>query len=70
LEKTESILKGIVVGIMGKYVAYFLCFVFLLLGLEYFKIVDIPYLDLPDVQSKGKVYKEKSEENMRLRFGD
>ena len=55
---------------MGKYVAYFLCFVFVLLGLEYFKIVDIPYLDLQEVQSKGKEYKQKSEENMRLRFGD
>jgi hypothetical protein len=55
---------------MGKYVAYFLCFVFLIVGLEYFKIVDIPYLDLPDVKLKGKEYKQKSEENMRLRFSD
>jgi hypothetical protein len=55
---------------MGKYVAYFLSFVFLIVGLEYFRILDIPYLDLPDVQSKGIEYKQKSKENMRLRFGD
>ena len=55
---------------MGKYVAYILCVLLLLLGLEYFRIVDIPYLDLPDIQSTGKEYKQKSEDNMRRRFGD
>lgn len=55
---------------MGKYVVYILCIIFLLLALEYFKIVDIPYLDLPDIQSKGEAYKQKSEDNMQRRFGD
>ena len=54
---------------MGKYVAIILCVLILLLGLEYFKIVDIPYLDLPDVQSRGEEYKHKSEDNMKRRFG-
>ena len=55
---------------MGKYVAYALCVLLLVLGLEYFKIVDIPYLDLPDIQSEGREYKQKSEENMKHQFGD
>ena len=55
---------------MGKYIAYILCILIILLALEYFQIVDIPYLDLPDIQTKGEEYKEKSEDNMRRRFGD
>jgi hypothetical protein len=55
---------------MGKYIAYILCIIVILLGLEYFQIVDIPYLDLPDIQAEGEAYKEKSEDNMKRRFGD
>ena len=55
---------------MGKYVAYFLCIVAVLIALEYFEIVDVPGLDLPDLQSKGEMIHDKSEENMKQRFGD
>jgi hypothetical protein len=55
---------------MGKYVAYFLCIVVVLIALEYFEIVDVPGFDLPDLQTKGEMIHEKSEENMKRRFGD
>jgi hypothetical protein len=55
---------------MGKYIGYILCILVVLFALEYFQIVDIPYLDLPDIQTKGEGYKEKSEDNMKRRFGD
>ena len=55
---------------MGKYIAYIISIVVVLLALEYFQIVDIPYLDLPDVQAEGEAYREKSEDNMKRRFGD
>ena len=55
---------------MGKYVAYFLCIVVALIALEYFEIVDVPGFDLPDLQTKGEMIHEKSEENMKRRFGD
>ena len=55
---------------MGKYIAYILGILVILLALEYFQIVDIPYLDLPDIQETGEEYKKKSEDNMRRRFGD
>ena len=55
---------------MGKYLVYILSVLIILLALEYFQIVDIPYLDLPDIQTEGEAYKEKSEDKMRGRFGD
>jgi len=55
---------------MGKYIGYILCVLGILVALEYFQIVDIPYLELPDIQSKGEEYKGKSEDNMKRRFGD
>ena len=55
---------------MGKYVAYVLCVLGLLFALEYFQIVDIPYLEFPNIQTAGEEYKEKSEDNMKRRFGD
>jgi hypothetical protein len=55
---------------MGKYISYILCILVALFALEYFQIVDIPYLDLPDIQTEGEAYKEKSEDNMKRRFGD
>ena len=55
---------------MGKYVAYFLCIVVALIALEYFEIVDVPGFDLPDLQTKGEMIHEKSEENMKRRFGE
>ena len=55
---------------MGKYIGYFLCVLIILFALEYFQIVDIPYFDIPALQAKGEEIKEKSEDNMKRRFGD
>jgi hypothetical protein len=55
---------------MGKYIGYILCIAVILFALEYFQIVDIPYFDLPDLQTKGEMIHEKSEENMKRRFGE
>ena len=55
---------------MGKYIAYIICIIGILVALEFFKVVDVPYLDLPDLQTKGEQIKEKSEGNMQHRFGD
>ena len=55
---------------MGKYIAYFLIIFIILIGLEYFQIVDVPYFDLPDLTTKGEMIHDKSEENMKRRFGD
>ena len=55
---------------MGKYVAYFLILVIILIGLEYFQIVDVPGFDLPDLSAKGEMIHDKSTENMQRRFGD
>jgi hypothetical protein len=55
---------------MGKYIGYFLIVLIIIFALEYFKIVDIPYFDLPDLQTKGEQIKAKSEDNMKHRFGD
>ena len=55
---------------MGKYIAYFLIFLVIIIALEYFQIVDVPFFDLPDISAKGKLIHDKSEENMKRRFGD
>ena len=33
---------------MGKYVGYVILILLILFAIEYFKIVDIPYIDIPD----------------------
>jgi hypothetical protein len=55
---------------MGKYIGYFLIILATIFVLEYFQIVDIPYFDIPDLQTKGEQIKSKSEDNMKRRFGD
>jgi len=55
---------------MGKYIGYFLCVLVIIFALEYFQVVDIPYFDIPDLKSSGEHIKEKSEDNMKRRFGD
>jgi hypothetical protein len=63
---------GLIAGeaTMGKYIGYLLIILVILFALEYFQIVDIPYFDLPDLQTKGEAIKLKSETNMKYRFGD
>ncbi len=55
---------------MGKYIGYLLIILVILFALEYFQIVDIPYFDLPDLQTKGEAIKLQSETNMKYRFGE
>jgi len=55
---------------MGKYIGYFLCVLVILFALEYFQVVDIPGFDIPDLTSSGEHIKQKSEDNMKRRFGD
>ena len=55
---------------MGKYVAYFLIFLVIIIALEYFQIVDVPFFDLPDLSVKGEMIHDKSLDNMKRRFGD
>ncbi|KPJ75402.1 MAG: hypothetical protein AMJ54_15070 [Deltaproteobacteria bacterium SG8_13] len=55
---------------MGKYIAYTLVVLVVLFFLEWFQIVDIPYVDLPNLAEQQKEAVEKSEDNMRRRFGD
>ena len=55
---------------MGKYIAYTLVVLVILFFLEWFQIVDIPYVDLPNLTKQQKEVIEKSEDNMRKRFGD
>ena len=55
---------------MGKYIGYALVVAAVLFFLEWFQIVDIPFVDLPNLSAKQEMVIEKSEENMRRRFGD
>lgn len=55
---------------MGKYIGYTLVVLAVLFFLEWFQIVDIPFVELPDLSAKQKMVIEKSEDNMRKRFGD
>jgi hypothetical protein len=55
---------------MGKYIGYLLIVLIIVVVLEFFQIIDIPYFDLPDLQTKGEQLKTKSEDNMKRRFGD
>ena len=55
---------------MGKYIGYALVVATALFLLEWFQIVDIPFVDLPNLSEQQKEVIEKSEDNMRKRFGD
>ena len=50
---------------MGKFIIYALCTVVLLFLLEWFRIVDIPYFDIPDFTGSKKVLIEKSPESLK-----
>ena len=55
---------------MGKYIGYALIVLVILFALEWFEIVDVPILEIPDLTSSKEAIIEKSEDNMRRRFGD
>jgi hypothetical protein len=39
---------------MGKFIGYALLFIVIVLALEWFHIVDVPYLDIPDYTAGKK----------------
>ena len=55
---------------MGKYIGYALVVATALFLLEWFEIVDVPFVDLPELAQQQQEVIEKSEDNMRRRFGD
>jgi len=57
-------------GKMGKYIGYAACILVALFFLEWFQIIDIPFVDLPDYTSGKKELIEKSGDSLEKRFGD
>jgi hypothetical protein len=57
-------------GIMGKYIGYAVCILVALFFLEWFQIIDIPFVDIPDFTSGKKVLIEKSGDSLKQRIGD
>jgi hypothetical protein len=57
-------------GAMGKYIGYAACILVALFFLEWFQIIDIPFVDLPDFTSGKKELIEKSGDSLEQRFGD
>ena len=55
---------------MGKYVGYTMLVLVIVFFLEFFKIVDIPYFELPDFTGSRDAMINASEERMQKRFGD
>ena len=50
---------------MGKYVGYVILILIILLAVEYFGIVDIPYFDIPDYFSGKEDMMDKTEKAMK-----
>ena len=57
-------------GAMGKYIGYAVCILVALFFLEWFQIIDIPFVDLPDYTIGKKELIEKSGNSLEQRFGD
>lgn len=55
---------------MAKYFGYTLCILVALFFFEWFQIIDIPFVDIPDFTSGKKVLIEKSEGSLNQRLGD
>lgn len=55
---------------MGKYIGYAVCILVALFFLEWFQIIDIPFVDLPDYTIGKKELIEKSGNSLEQRFGD
>ena len=50
---------------MGKFVAYFIVIVMVLFALEWFEIVDIPFLEIPDYLSGKEETVDKTEKALK-----
>jgi hypothetical protein len=55
---------------MAKYFGYTVCILVALFFLEWFHIIDIPFVDIPDYTSGKKELIEKSADSLDQRFGD
>ena len=55
---------------MAKYFGYAVCILVALFFLEWFQIIDIPFVDIPDFTSGKKVLIEKSGDSLKQRIGD
>lgn len=55
---------------MARYFGYAVCVLVALLFLEWFQIIDVPFLDIPDFTRGKKVLLEKSGDSLRQRLGD
>ena len=49
---------------MGKYIVYIVCLLVVIFLLEWFRIVDIPYFDLPNYTDNKEVLYQKSSDTM------
>ena len=49
---------------MGKFIGYTFLIITILLALEWFQIVDVPYLEIPDYTSGKKAIIESSEDTL------
>ncbi|MFO7687030.1 MAG: hypothetical protein R6V60_13165 [Desulfobacterales bacterium] len=55
---------------MAKYFGYVVCILIALFFLEWFQIIDIPFVDIPDFTSGKKVLIEKSGDSLKPPMGD
>ncbi|MGD1999077.1 MAG: hypothetical protein PVG81_04085 [Desulfobacterales bacterium] len=55
---------------MAKYFGYAVCILVAVFFLEWFQIIDIPFVDIPDFTSGKKVLIEKSGDSLEQRMGD
>jgi hypothetical protein len=51
--------------IMGKYIAYALVVLIILFALEWFEIVDIPFLEIPDFTGNKEEMMEKTRDSLK-----
>lgn len=55
---------------MARYFGYAVCILVALFFLEWFQIIDLPFVDIPDFTGGKKVLIEKSENSLKQRLGD
>jgi hypothetical protein len=51
-------------GLMGKYIFYALAVLVILFALEWFEIVDVPFLEIPNITGQKKEILDRSKDAM------
>jgi hypothetical protein len=51
-------------ALMGKYIFYALAVLVILFALEWFEIVDVPFLEIPDITGQKKEIMDRSKDAM------